>query len=300
LHLAAIPLHSIAASEGRRYVEGSAVTTIEGKEMPTILRDDICIYYEVKGEGPPIVLGHSFLCSGKMWSPQIEPLARRNTVINIDLRGHGHSGVVDRRFDLYDLVEDVTAVLDHLEIDRAVWVGLSIGGMVALRAAIRAQERVSGLILLDTNASVEAMFEKAKYLAIVELARLFGIAPLVPQIARMFFCSHTRRTNPTLVDEWKINFRLVPFTTVSNTVTALMHRDSVVDQLPSIQVPALVMVGENDDPTPPACAREISGALSNASFVEVKNAGHLSNLEQPGTVTSEMVAYLENQNWVKL
>lgn len=262
--------------------------------MPTIPRDDISIHYEVTGQGRPVVLGHSFLCSGEMWNPQIEPLSARNMVINIDLRGHGRSGAVTGRFDLYDLVEDVIAVLDHLEIDRAVWAGLSIGGMVALRAAIKAKDRVSGLILLDTHAGTESTFKKFKYMGMVEVARMFGTAPLIPQVARMFFCRHTRKTNPNLVDEWKEKFLSVPLATVLNTAVALRNRDSVVDQLGEIEVPALVVVGEADDPTPPACAREIAGALPNASLLEVEKAGHLSNLEQPATVTSAMLSYLDD------
>lgn len=108
--------------------------------MPKLERNGIPLSYEVSGSGPPVVLGHSFLCSGEMWTPQVGPLALGYQVINPDLRGHGNSGVVDAPFDLYDLVDDVLAVLDHLAIERAVWAGLSIGGMVALRAAPRATQ----------------------------------------------------------------------------------------------------------------------------------------------------------------
>ena len=104
--------------------------------MPSIERDCLKIHFEDLGSGPPVVLGHSFLCSGEMWSPQVPKLAERHRVINIDERGHGHSGKLSEPFDLYDMVDDVLAVLDHLGIKNAVWAGLSIGGMVALRAAL--------------------------------------------------------------------------------------------------------------------------------------------------------------------
>jgi len=262
--------------------------------MPHMVRNDTSIYYEVSGSGAPVVLGHSFLCSGKMCAPQLPSLADKNTVINIDLRGHGRSGQIRRPFDLYDLVEDVTAVLDHLEIDRAVWAGLSIGGMVAMRAAIKAKDRVSGLILLDTHAGAESVINKLKYRAMVGASRVFGSAPLVPEVVRMFFSAPTRKTNPDLVDEWRKIFLSVPVTTIFHTVKALGSRDSVVGQLAEIDVPALVLVGEFDNPTPPSYSREMAQALPNATLLEVKNAGHLSNLEQPDIVTSAMNAYLED------
>jgi 3-oxoadipate enol-lactonase len=268
-----------------------------GLEMPRIVRDSQSIYFEVDGSGPPVVLGHSFLCSGKMWAPQLPALVERNTVINVDLRGHGRSGQIHGAFDLYDLVEDVTAVLDHLGVGRAVWAGLSIGGMVALRAASRARDRVAGLILLDTDAGAESMINRVKYGAMAQASRIFGNGPFVPEIARMFFCSRTRTTNPGLVREWKNVFLSVPSTTISHTVKALGSRDSVVGQLAAVTVPALVMVGEFDKPTPPTCSREIAGALPSATLLEVENAGHLSNLERPDVVTSAMIANLRGWHW---
>jgi len=117
----------------------------EGKAIATVERNGATIYYEVTGSGPAIVLMHSFLCSGEMWGPQIEPLSAQYEVINIDMRGHGKSGPAETPFDLYDLVGDVVAVLDREGVDRACWAGLSIGGMIALRAALTAPDRVGAL-----------------------------------------------------------------------------------------------------------------------------------------------------------
>src|SRR2546427_1181560 len=90
----------------------------------------VAIFFEDVGSGPAVVLVHGLLCSGMMWRGQVRPLSRRFRVINPDLRGHGQSGRVATPFSLYDVVADVFAVLDQLRIDRAVWCGLSIGGMV--------------------------------------------------------------------------------------------------------------------------------------------------------------------------
>jgi len=199
--------------------------------MPSIQRNDTQIYFEVRGRGYPIVLGHSFLCSGGMWKPQLEPLSSQYRVINIDLRGHGKSGSDNEPFDLYDLVDDFLYVLDYLKIEKAIWVRLSIGGMVALRAAISNEKRVAGLVLLDTDAGKEAALNKMKYRAMASFAKIFGIRPLAPYIMRMFLCPFTRLLNPDLVREWKTKVLSVPITAALQTVSALVRRESIIEEL---------------------------------------------------------------------
>ena len=263
--------------------------------MPTCERTGGDIYYEVRGSGPPIVLGHSFLCSGEMWGPQLEPLAEHYQVLNLDLRGHGKSGPVIRPFGMYDLVEDVLAVLDREGVGRAVWAGLSIGGMVALRAALVAEERVSGLILLDTHAGRETAFNKLRSLLMGSAVKAFGPRPLSPEIIRLFFSSDTRKTKQPLIDEWKERFASVHVPSMLRALRALRRRDSVLDRLGEIKVPALVIVGEHDRLLPPSYSNEIAARLTDASLVVVEKAGHLSTLEQPESVTSAMVSFLQKQ-----
>lgn len=261
--------------------------------MPYLKRDNgVRLYYDVRGAGPPVILGHSFLCSGAMWNWQLDPLARRHLVINVDLRGHGRSGVAPAPFDLYDLVDDLLAILDRLGLQSAVWAGLSIGGMVALRAALVAPDRVSGLILLDTDAGAETGWNKRKYKVLTAAARLLGTEPLLHRVERMMFCRHTRKTQPDLVKEWHTRFAAVPLDTIRLTVAALSARDTILDKLARVQVPALVMVGAEDQPLPPARAKQIAAALPRARLQIVDQAGHLCTLEQPHFVTAAMLAFL--------
>ncbi len=263
--------------------------------MPTCEGAGGDIYYEVRGSGPPIVLGHSFLCSGEMWGPQLEPLGEHHQVLNLDLRGHGKSGPVIRPFGMYDLVEDVLAVLDREGVGRAVWAGLSIGGMVALRAALVAEERVSGLILLDTHAGRETAFNKLRSLVMGSMVKAFGPRLLAPELTRLFFSSDTRKTKQPLIDEWKERFASVHVPSMLRALRALRRRDSVLDRLGEIKGPALVIVGEDDGLLPPSYSNEIAAGLTDASLVVVEKAGHLSTLEQPESVTSAMVSFLQKQ-----
>lgn len=253
------------------------------------------LYYEDRGSGPPVLLLHSFLCSGEMWRHQVEPLARECRVINLDLRGHGRSGFATEPFTLDDLVDDALAILDHLEIERAAWAGLSIGGMMALRAALEAPERVSSLLLLDTHAGAETAYKKLKYRAMALGARLIGIRPFVPAVLSLMFGSTTRHDNPDLVREWGRRFRDLHVPSVRRGVEALVRRDSLVDRLDEIHQPALVLVGEEDASLPPPCSEEIAAGLPNATLRTIPRAGHLSALERPRLVTDAMLEFLKGR-----
>jgi len=266
--------------------------------MPFIERQGIRIYFDVRGEGPAVVLGHSFLCSGEMWRNQLEPLARRYRVINIDFRGHGQSGAVREPFTLYDLVDDFDAVLDHLEIERAVWAGLSIGGMVALRAALAARDRVSALILVDTHAGSERPYRKLKYRALGLGVKFAGPRPFLPSIVSMMFGATTRKTNPALVREWSARFASVHVPSMLHGLDALIRRDSLVDRLGEIRVPSLVVVGEEDISLPPAYSSQIAEAVAGSSLIAIPKSGHLSALEQPEAVTAAMLGFLDGlERW---
>jgi pimeloyl-ACP methyl ester carboxylesterase len=251
------------------------------------------IFFEDKGSGAPVVLGHSFLCTGEMWREQVRRLAGEYRLINPDLRGHGRSGPADRPFSLYDAVEDVIAVLDLLRIERAVWCGLSIGGMVAIRAALSHPDRVAALILLDSDAGSETLMRKLKYRAMGLGTRLSGVRPFLPAISRLMFGPTTRRENPGLVREWRNVFAAVDLPSILMCLDALLGRDSVLERLPEIDVPALVVVGEEDRSLPPTLSRRINDGLPDSTLTVVRGAGHLSALEQPSQVNAAIESFLQ-------
>ncbi|MDH3497144.1 MAG: alpha/beta fold hydrolase [Gemmatimonadota bacterium] len=260
--------------------------------MPTVDRQDNQLYYEDAGAGAAIVLGHSFLCSGTMWREQVPTLSRTHRVLNVDFRGHGRSGPIDRPFTIHDAVDDVVAVLDHAGIDSAVWCGLSIGGMVALRAALTRPERVAALILMDTDADADTTLRKLRYRAMGLGVRLAGIRRFLPAIARLMFGTTTRRGNPALVDTWKTEAAEVHVPSVLRVLDALMRRDSVVERLGDIRVPALILVGAEDRSLPPKLSQRIHARLHDSRLAVIPEAGHLSALEQPARVNAAVLAFL--------
>jgi pimeloyl-ACP methyl ester carboxylesterase len=265
--------------------------------MPYVERPGTRIHYEVTGVGRAVILGHSFLCSGAMWAPQLEPLARRFLVVNVDARGHGASGPADAPFSLEDLLQDHLAVLDAVQVRRAVWAGLSMGGMVALRAALHAPERVAGLVLLDTDGGPETLAARARYGALAALARTVGLRPIAGRIAEIMFGETTLRTNPALVACWTRIFAAAHVPSGLHALDALVHREDLLPDLPAIAAPALVAVGSEDRGLPPERSRRLARALPRARLVEIRGAGHLSTLEQPEAVTGAMLEFLGAIGW---
>lgn len=260
--------------------------------MPTTNSNGIEIHYEVYGEGIPIVLGHSFLCSTYMWEPQVAPLAENYRVINIDARGHGESGPVTESMTLYDMVDDVIAVMDHLEIEKAVWGGLSIGGMVAMRAVIKYPERVLGMMLLDTDAGPETPFICFKYSAMGLIVKWFGVGAMAGAIAKLMFAPCTLHSKKELVDYWKGQFTSVHVPSILIMLEALKGRDDLLEKLGDIALPTMVLVGEQDQSLPPVRSKRIAEKIEGAAYVEIVDAGHLSTVEQPEDVTKAMLNFM--------
>ena len=250
------------------------------------------IFYEDIGSGEPVVLGHSFLCTGDMWREQIHALKHRYRFINPDFRGHGRSSPVRWPFTLYDAVDDVVGVLDALNIERAVWCGLSVGGMVALRAALTVPDRVSAIIIMDSDAGAERWLRKLKYRLMGVGTRTVGISPFLSPICKMMFGATTRKNNPALVDEWRHVFAEFDVPSALRGLHAVVERDSVVDRLAQISVPALVVVGQEDKSLPLALSQQIHQGLPDSKLVEIPKAGHLSALEQPEPINAALEEFL--------
>ena len=130
--------------------------------MPEIITGSVRLFYEDVGAGPAVLLSHSWFCDGRQW-PQVERLATAGyRVLNVDNRGHGRSGPHRERYDVWDMANDLMAVLDDAGVDEAVVVGLSIGGFAAIRMALRYPTRVRGLVLADTTATSASWMDRAK------------------------------------------------------------------------------------------------------------------------------------------
>ena len=192
--------------------------------MTFVDRDEIRLAFADSGEGRCIVMGHSFLCDREMWAYQAAELSRSYRVVNVDLRGHGGSGPADDSFTPEDLVDDVVTILDHLSIERAVWCGLSIGGMTAMRAALMVPDRVEALIVLGSSAGEDPLPTRMKYKAMAAMARVVGMHRMMPRVLPIMFGRTTLRQQPDLAAEWGERMASMHFPSILNTLRYLISQ----------------------------------------------------------------------------
>lgn len=253
-------------------------------------RDGAQIYYEITGDGPVVVLGHSLLADVEMWRGVAPRLAERYTVINIEVRGHRRS-TAPGPFSLEDLAGDWLAILDHHEIKKAFFVGLSMGGMTALRLALRAPEMVGGLVLIDSNGDVEERLKRLQYGAMAAIYERFGMNPLIERRTAQIMLGKAARARltPVLRETIARHDR----TQVARAIRAVFRRGPILHRLAAIDAPTFVLCGDDDTATPPIKSERLAAAIRGARLELLPGAGHLSALEQPDAVADRVLAFLD-------
>jgi pimeloyl-ACP methyl ester carboxylesterase len=244
-----------------------------------------------RGDGLPLVLAHGTLMDRTMFDPQLDALAGDYRAVAYDLRAR-----TDRwqgQYDLYDLADDCAALLDALGIDSCVLGGMSMGGFVALRFADRYPERVDGLVLIDTTAGPHDDSEIERYREMIETTREAGEVPeqLAGVIKHILFGETTNDRNPELVDAWVERWLTYPGEAVYREVQSWLERPDFTDDLADVDVPTLVVHGEEDVALEPDRSDGLVEAL-DARRELIPGAGHSSNLERPDPVNAAIREFL--------
>jgi pimeloyl-ACP methyl ester carboxylesterase len=223
------------------------------------------------GEGFPLVLVHGFTGSSLDWIDVVEPLARGRSVVTLDHRGHGESpNTGDAATYTFDqLVGDMSALLDRLELDRFDLLGHSMGGVVSMRYALQHPERVRSLVLMDTAAG--AMAGASDFMrAGIELVRTQGTGALF-EVIQGFLGTGERADVMRARQRTKLEqMDPVAFTELAEE---LLTYPSVLDQLATLDIPTTVVVGENDTGLRPA-ADALAATIPGAVLVVVPDAAH--------------------------
>lgn len=256
-------------------------------------------FYEDRGakksaSDPAVVLLHGLLFDGGMWSRYIEPLSEMGRVLVFDGPGHGRSELPPP-FSLEDHTDALLDALTSLEVSRAVFVGLSWGGMVAMRAAIHSPKRVAAMVLMDTSADAEDKTKVVKYRVLASFARRFGVPPFLAhgEMARILFGARTRADHPEIVERWARTVNGYSRDGVARAAKAVViHRKSIADKLGAITAPTLVVCGRDDIATGPAKSEAIARAIPGARLEWIEGAGHMSAIEQPEAVAKVVLPFV--------
>ena len=210
--------------------------------MPEVTSRGTRLYYEDTGAGPVMLLSHSWFCDGRQW-PQVPALVDAGyRVLNLDNRGHGRAGPHREPFSIWDMADDLIAVLDDAGVDEAIVVGLSIGGFAGIRATLRYPDRVRALVLADTSAAAQSVVGRAKFTLLGPFARTPAKRLVVWQVVHALFGPTARRDQPELIRTWRDRFLAQDTESMLTVGHAIVGRDDVTDRLAEISVPTLVIV----------------------------------------------------------
>lgn len=260
--------------------------------MPMIRGASATLFYEDTGTGPAVLLSHSWQCDGRQW-PQVPALVEAGyRVLNLDNRGHGRSGPHRQRFTMWDMADDLIAVLDDADVDEAVLVGLSVGGFAALRAGLRHKSRVRALVLADTAAGRAAWRGRAEVAALGRLS-LTPVRNLVVEVVvKQLFGPTARRHQPELVAEWRRRFLDQDPASMLAVIQSIMARDDVTSRLGEISAPTLVIVGEEDRDPGVMASVSLAARIPGARLTVLPDTGHLAALEQSKAFESALLEFL--------
>jgi 3-oxoadipate enol-lactonase len=250
----------------------------------------IAVSYSIAGpeDAPVIVLSNSLGATRDMWGPQVPALAERYRVLTYDTRGHGTSPAPAGPYTLDDLTDDLVALLDRIGASRAHVAGLSLGGMTAMRLAVREPQRVDRLALLCTSAKPDPQ----PFLDRVTAVRAGGTAPLAPAIAARWLTPDHAATHPELLAELETMIAGADddgYAACCEVVAAVDLRQD----LRLITAPTLVVSGAEDVALPPPHQQVIIDGIPGAELLTVSPGAHLANLERTQEITGALLGHFD-------
>jgi 3-oxoadipate enol-lactonase len=247
---------------------------------------DAPLHVEHAGIGPALVLIHAGVADSRMWDPQWTAWQTRFALTRLDLRGFGRSG---RPVGSFSHAADVLAVLDETGIDLTHVIGASLGGLVALDLATAHPERVSGLVLADPPLPGYSWSnEMRSFFRAEEAALEAGDLEAATEVNVEFWLPSAREAVRAAIREQQLDaFRLQ----VDEADESLLT-DDLPAVLATLDVPTLVVTGENDKADFLAIADELASTLANARRETIPGAGHLPSLEQPAGFDAVVLPFL--------
>jgi len=261
--------------------------------MTQIQSGDAEIFYQVLGDGPPVVLLHPFPVHHEFWLPVAQSLQGRYRLILPDLRGHGASGIGEGPASMEKHAADLARVLDDAGIGRAVFIGVSIGGYILFEFMRRHRNRVTALVLCNTKAQADTPEARAIRLQAANDVLERGTEPFFESMLPKLLGKTTHTTRPDLVEGALRMMRKMSTDDVAMVQRGMADRPDSVATLPAIKVPTMVITGDEDILTGAAEAEVMRKNISGSKLKVIARAGHYSPWEQPEEVGKLLRQFLD-------
>jgi 3-oxoadipate enol-lactonase len=261
--------------------------------MPRITSGDAEIFYEVLGSGPPVVLLHPFPAHHDLWKPAAQAVVSHYRVILPDLRGHGDSGIGEGPATMEKHAADIARILDHEAVGRAQFVGVSIGGYVLFEFWRKYRARVEALMLCNTKAQADTPEARAARLQSALDVMERGTEPFFESMLPKLIGKTTHRTRPDLVEGALRMMRKMSPADVAMVQRGMAARPDSMETLKTINVPTLIVTGDEDVATGVADAEWMRQNLPGSQMKVIRKAGHYSPWEQPAEVGKLLRQFLD-------
>lgn len=246
-----------------------------------------------RGRGPALLLVHGFPLNRSMWAPQVAALAGEAYLVVPDLRGHGESEAPSGPYRMADFAADLAALLDYLELPRVVFCGLSMGGYIGFAFVRDCPDRLQGLILADTRAGADTAEQRAAREELATAVERAGSAVAVERLRPRLVAPATRAQRPDLMARLGAMIAGTPPAGLAGTARGLAQRPDSTALLSQITVPTLILVGAEDEITPPADAERLHAGIAGSTLRVLAGGGHMANLEHPEAFTAALRAFLQ-------
>ncbi len=263
--------------------------------MHTVSRDAE-LFYDVLGNGPPVVLLHPFPVHHAFWLPAADLLASRYRLIVPDLRGHGESTTGDGPATMEKHTADVARVADAAGAGKAVFAGASIGGYILMEFWRRYPQRVSALVLANTRAQADTEEGRAARLKSAEDAELHGAEPFFDAMIPKLIGATTRSNRPDLVAAAHKMMRKMSVPGLAALQRGMAQRPDSFPTLKTVNVPTLILAGEEDTLTPVEDAKRMQQAIAGSRMEVIPRAGHCAAFEQPEAAGRLIRGFLDGLN----
>ena len=262
--------------------------------MLTLRSDDAEISYEIRGEGPPIVLLHPFPCDHGFWYPVAAALDSRYRLILPDLRGHGESEIGEGPALMAKHALDIVRVLDVVGVGKAAFVGCSIGGYILFEFWRRVRERVNALAILDSRPQADTPEARSNRLKAAAIVLEQGTEPFLDAMIPKLMGRTTVETRPDLVAGARAMMRKMSAEDISLVQRGMAERPDSVADLKTINVPTLIVIGEEDVLSTVADGELMRQNIPGSRLKVIPKAGHYSPWEQPEAVGTILRQFLDD------
>jgi pimeloyl-ACP methyl ester carboxylesterase len=257
----------------------------------------ITLSYDRAGDGPnTLVLVHGHPFDRSMWRPQVDAVERRLgwQAIAPDLRGYGESSIVGGKTALGQFATDIAELLDHLEIDAAVLAGLSMGGQIVMEFCRLFPRRVSGVLLAATLPQAETDEGKSKRAAMADRLLREGMLPYAEEVLPKMIARRNILALPTVVDHVRSMMQAAHPEGAAAALRGRAERPDYQATLAGLDVPASVVVGDEDAFTSRADAERMHALLKRSELVWMAGVGHMPNLERAVDFNAALMRLLDS------